>query len=164
MFSPLELEKIEFAVTLWGHYKRDSVDEIFALIVNDYTTLYKENIAYKDKISMLDDLVKKYKAMEDTMNKALLLAQTASDSAISAANEKAGNILKESEERAAAMNKEAEEEQRRLLSKAREIKRSISAFAAKQISLLKSQIEILEQMASDSISGENAAADNDGEN
>ena len=66
MMTPLELEKLEFDKTMNG-YKRASVDDCFNLIKTDYETIYKENIALKDKIGVLEELIAKYKAMEDTL-------------------------------------------------------------------------------------------------
>ncbi len=149
MFSPLELEKLEFEKAFMGGYTKRSVDETFALVINDYSALYKENIAYKDKVSMLDELVKKYKAMEDTMQNALLLAQTASDAAVNTAREKADALTKDAEEKIALLNRDAEEERKRLEEQYLKIKREISVFAAKNTSLLMSQIEILRNMANE---------------
>ena len=153
MFSPLELEKLEFEKAFMGGYTKRSVDETFALVINDYSALYKENIAYKDKVSMLDELVKKYKAMEDTMQNALLLAQTASDAAVNTAREKADALTKDAEEKIALLNRDAEEERKRLEEQYLKIKREISVFAAKNTSLLMSQIEILRNMANEENTG-----------
>lgn len=147
MFSPLELEKIEFERAFMGGYKKRSVDEVFALVVSDYTTLYSENIAYKDKVAMLDELVKKYKAMEDTMQNALVLAQTASDQAVTAAREKAEALLREAQDKIDHLDREAKEERKKIEEQYEAIKREISTFTAKNISLLMSQIELLKSMA-----------------
>lgn len=149
MYTPLELEKIEFERSLGG-YKKQSVDEAFAVIRTEYETLYKENIAFKDKISMLEDLVGKYKSMEEAMNNALLMARAAGDEAIKNAQEKAADIIKEAEFKAAVMKKDAEEQLKEVLNKRDEIARNLSVFAAKNISILQSQIELLKQLKAES--------------
>lgn len=145
MFSPLELERLEFESKM-GKYKKESVDEVFALLKNDYEALYKENIALKDKTAMLEQLVSKYKSMEDSMNNALVLAQTTGESVIRSANEKAELVINTAQQRAVEIRKEAEADIRDLLSKQDDMKKSISVFAAKNISLLNAQIEILKSM------------------
>ena len=146
MYTPLELEKIEFGNAFMGGYKREDVEEVFNELTADYETLYKENIALKDKLSMLQSLVDKYKTMEDALQNALLLAQTSSDAAIRAAQDKAQNIIKEAEGRAAYLMKEAEESVKLQHQKELDMKRNISVFATRNISQLRTQIEILNGM------------------
>ncbi len=153
MFTPLELEKIEFGNAFMGGYKREDVEEVFNELTADYETLYKENIANKDKLQMLEGLVDKYKAMEDALQNALLLAQTSSDAAIRAAQEKASNIIKEAEDKAAYILKEAEASAQSFLQRELDIKRNISVFAARNISQLRTQIEILNGMVATETEG-----------
>lgn len=146
MFTPLELEKIEFGSAFMGGFKKQDVEEVFNELTNDYETLYKENIAYKDKLQVLQSLVDKYKTMEDALQNALLLAQTSSDAAIRAAQDKAQNIIKEAEDKAAYIMKEAEENVQSLMQRELDLKRNISVIATRNISQLRSQIEILNGM------------------
>jgi len=146
MFTPLELEKLEFGSAFMGGYKREDVEEVFNELTADYETLYKENIANKDKLQMLQGLVDKYKTMEDALQNALLLAQTSSDAAIRAAQEKAQNIIKEAEDKAAYIVKEAEASAQSFAQRELDLKRNISVFAARNISQLRTQIEILNGM------------------
>lgn len=148
MYTPLELEKIEFEKSLGG-YKKASVDEFFGVLRTEYEALYKENIVYKDKITMLEDLVSKYKAMEDAMNNALLMARTAGDEAIKNAHEKAADIIKEAEMRAEAIQKDAESRLNEIIRKKHQLESEITVFAAKNISMHEAQIELLKQMKTD---------------
>lgn len=95
---------------------------------------------------MLQGLVDKYKTMEDSLQNALLLAQTSSDAAIRAAQDKAQNIVKEAEAKAAYIIKEAEEKVKALSQQELDMKRNISVFAARNVSQLRTQIEILNGM------------------
>ncbi len=149
MFTPLELEKIEFGTAVMGGYKKQDVEDVFNELTADYETIYKENIAQKDKLAMLQGLVDKYKAMEDSLQNALLLAQTSSDAAVRAAQDKAQNIVKEAEAKAAYLLKEADEKIKALAQQELDMKRNISVFAARNISQLRTQIEILNGMVSE---------------
>ncbi len=146
MYTPLELERMEFE-TKMGGYRKGNVDEVFSLLKKDYETLYKENISLKDKVSMLEELVSKYKSMEDSMNNALVLAQTTGETVIKSANEKAEIIINTAQKKAEEIEKDAERDIRDLIAKAEDMKKSISVFAAKNISLLNAQAEILKSMA-----------------
>ena len=148
MITPLELEKIEFDKRVGG-YKRSNVDDWFNVIKGDYEALYKENIALKDKISVLEELISKYKAMEDTMQSSILLAQQTGENAIAAARQEADIILERARQQADAARDDANQEKQRLVEQSENIRRELTAFAAKNISLLKSQIEILNQVNND---------------
>ncbi len=158
MYTPLELEKIEFGNAFMGGYKKDDVDEVFNELCDDYETLYKENIANRDKIAALEGVVEKYKSMEDSLQNALLLAQTSSDAAVRAAQDKAQNITKEAEMKAQYIVKEAERDMKDMSQKKLDIERSIRVFAAKQISQLRTQIEILNGMISENASTQNSVS------
>ena len=133
MFTPLELEKIEFGSAFMGGYKREDVEDVFNELTNDYETLYKDNIALKDKVQVLENLIDKYKGMEDALQNALLLAQTSSDAAIRSAQEKAENIVKEAEEKAAYILREAEENANVWRQREMDTQQNIRVFAAKNI-------------------------------
>lgn len=145
MMTPLELEKLEFDKSMGG-YKRASVDDNMLVIRNDYEAIYRENIAHKDKIAVLEGLVAKYKAMEDSMNSAIVLAQQTGENAIVAAREKADSIIKNAEERAEIIKNEAQAEKERIAFETREARKELTVFAAQNISLLSSQIEILKKI------------------
>ena len=148
MMTPLELEKLEFDKTMNG-YKRASVDDCFNLIKTDYETIYKENIALKDKIGVLEELIAKYKAMEETLQSSILLAQQTGENAVSAARQEADMIVSHARQQAEAVTNEARQEKQALAGEAEKIRTELTAFAAKNISLLKSQIEILNQINND---------------
>ena len=148
MITPLELEKIEFDKKIGG-YKRSSVDDWFNVIKGDYEALYKENIALKDKISMLDELISKYKAMEDTMQSSILLAQQTGENAIASARREADAIIERARQQAEVVENDAKQEKQKLSEQSEDVRRELTAFAAKNISLLKSQIEILNQINND---------------
>ncbi|MBE7024563.1 MAG: DivIVA domain-containing protein [Ruminococcaceae bacterium] len=153
MFTPLELEKIEFGSAFMGGYKKQDVEEVFNELTADYETLYKENISLKDKLQMMQSLVDKYKTMEDALQNALLLAQTSSDAAVRSAQEKADAIVKEAEEKAAYIVKEAETSVQATLQREVDMKRNISVFATRHISQLRTQIEIINGMVQDANEG-----------
>lgn len=150
MMTPLELEKLEFDTKLGG-YKKDSVDSIFLIVRSDYEKIYKENIELRDKISVLEELVSKYKTMEDTMQSAIILAQQSADNAMAAAREKADAIMKEAEAKAIAYESEQVARRESLKASIANLEKEVTAFVAKNVSLLQSQIDILDKMKQDSL-------------
>ena len=148
MLSPLDLQKIEFAKKLGG-YKKSDVDDIFEVIKRDYETLFKENIELKDKIEILDSLVNKYKAMEDTMQNALIVAQSAADNIRRAAEEKAEAIKKEAEMTAEAMRLNAQRDISEMLGKKEKLAMEMAAFRARMEAALDAQKKLLMQIQED---------------
>ncbi len=146
MITPLELEKLELDKHFGRGYKISGVDDALNLIKNDYEELYKENRSLKDKIAVLEELVSKYKAMEDTMKNSVILAQQTGEEAISSAREQADIIIKNARNQAQAIEEESNRDQKKLFDVTENMKKDITVFAAKNISLLQAQIEMLEQI------------------
>ena len=150
MITPLEMEKLEFETKLGG-YKKDSVDGVFQVIKSDYEKIYKENIELRDKISVLEGLVSKYKDMEDTMQSAIILAQQSADNAMAAAREKADAIMKEAEAKAIAYESEQVARRESIKASITSLEKDMTVFVSKNISLLQSQIDILNKMKNDTL-------------
>lgn len=150
MITPLEMEKLEFETKLGG-YKKDSVDGVFQVIKSDYEKIYKENIELRDKISVLEGLVSKYKDMEDTMQSAIILAQQSADNAMAAAREKADAIMKEAEAKAIAYESEQVARRESIKASITSLEKDLTVFVSKNISLLQSQIDILNKMKNDTL-------------
>lgn len=149
MMTPLELEKIEFEKAMGNKYKKSSVDDAFEIIRRDYENIYKENIEYKDKVTMLEELIGKYKAIENSMQNALLLAQQTGEDCIKVARDKADFTIHSAEEKADAILAEAESERKKILDRTIDAKKNLSLYSIKNISLLEAQIEILKQLKND---------------
>ena len=150
MITPLEMEKLEFETKLGG-YKKDSVDGVFQVIKSDYEKIYKENIELRDKISVLEGLVSKYKDMEDTMQSAIILAQQSADYAMASAIEKADAIMKEAEAKAIAYESEQVARRESIKASITSLEKDLTVFVSKNISLLQSQIDILNKMKNDTL-------------
>ncbi|NLM50729.1 MAG: DivIVA domain-containing protein [Clostridiaceae bacterium] len=147
MFSPLDLEKIEFPKYFLGGYRKEDVDNIFAELVKDYEALYKENIALKDKIAVLDGLVQQYKSVEETMQNALMVAQGTGEEIIRQAKEKAEIIEKEAKIRAEGIAENLKKEIEELTRQKEALKNEIAKFNIKCQSLLQSQMDIIKELS-----------------
>ena len=118
MFTPRELQEKTFDKAVFGGYDMQMVDEFLEPLIQDYTTLYKENSVLKSKLKILVEKLEEYRAQEISMKKALVAAQQTSDSIIAEAQKKASRILNDAEETVvtnpAAMQQEYEAERRRV--------------------------------------------------
>ena len=146
MMTPLEIENRKFKKSLSG-YNKAEVDEFMAVVCQNYETIYKENLANRDKINMLSSAIKQYKSMEETLQSAILVAQSAGDEVVSNAKKRAENILADAETKATQMLSDASREVTRISFEYEEMKRNVEVFRTRIISLLTSQLDIVKEFS-----------------
>lgn len=145
MLTPLDIQNKEFKKGVFGYDKLD-VEEFMSLISDEYERLYKENISLKDKVNVLSDGILQYKTMEDTLQNALIVAQSAGEEVKKNAREKAENIIKEAELRSEEIVRDANKKVSDILSKYDDIKRNLDIYKAKMNSLINTQISIMNEL------------------
>lgn len=142
MLAPLDIENKSFGKAMMG-YNKDDVDDFMELVLSDYEKLYKENIAMRDKINMLTEGIEHYKAMEDTMQSTLIVAQSASEEVKKNATEKADLIIEEAKAKSGEIIAHANAEIAKLTEEYENLKRSIDLFKAQVAGMFKAQIDVL---------------------
>ncbi|MBE7037777.1 MAG: DivIVA domain-containing protein [Ruminococcaceae bacterium] len=145
MLSPLDIENKKFVNSTVGGYKKLDVDKFKELILADYEKLYRENISFKDKINALTNALDHYKAMEDTMQSTLLVAQAASDEVRETANEKAKIIVEEANAKAEEIIRAANRELEKTNEKFEQIKREYILFKSKMKAEYEAQVKLLSE-------------------
>ncbi len=146
MLTPLEIENKKFKRGVSG-YNRAEVDEFLSAVSESYETLYKESLANKDKINMLSNAVKQYKNMEETLQSAILVAQSAGDEVVLNAKKRAENIVTEAETKATQLLADASREVTRISFEYEELKRNVEVFKTRVLSLLNSQLDIVKDFS-----------------
>ena len=146
MLMPLEVEEKTFSKQMRG-YNKDEVDTFIGEVARDYEKLYKENLAAKDKIAVLTDAVKQYKAMEDTLQQAIIVAQSTGEEIKKNAYAKAENIIKDAHNRASEIVSDAGKEVTKVNYEYEEMRRNVEIFRTRNITLLTSQLSIVKEFA-----------------
>lgn len=149
MITPLEIENKTFNKQLVNGYSTEEVHDFMTTLLRDYEKIYKENIEYKDKIAVLNQGIQHYKAIEDTLQNALIVAQGTADSVKQNAKAEADNIVKEAEINAM---KAVEDINQRVVEKQLQLdeaKKQFDIYKAKMEALLISQLEILKEVNRD---------------
>lgn len=146
MMTPLEIENRKFKKELIG-YSVVEVEEFVRTVSESYEQIYKENLANRDKINMLSGAIKQYKTMEETLQNAILVAQSAGEEVTRNAKERAGNIIAEAENKAAQILSDAGKEVTRVSYEYEEMKRNVEVFRTRIISLLTSQLDIVKEFS-----------------
>lgn len=145
MLTPLDIENREFKKKMGG-YDRDDVEDFMGLLLNDYEKLYKDNIAYRDKIDNLTEALNHYKAQEETMNNAILAAQQAADTLTRTANEKAELIIKEARFKASEIVREANSDIGKLEEKYTGLKQEMENYRHRMSAIVQAQLDILKDV------------------
>lgn len=142
MLTPLDIENKVFKKSTFGYDKAD-VEEFLSVVLDSYEKSYKENIVLRDRMNVLTDGIQQYKNMEDSLQSALVIAQSTGEEVKKSAREKAENILKEVEIRSFEMISSAKSEVNNINAKFNEVRRELEQYKFQMISLLNYQIGIL---------------------
>lgn len=143
MYTPIDLENINFKKTAFG-YDKDEVMEFVENIYKDFDKLYKENLTLKDKNNMLSDAIREYKSMEDALRDTVVTAHSISDEIKKNAHKEAENIVKEASVQKDEMLSKANQELEVVHGQIATLKQEFNIYKSKIRSLIQSQIEILE--------------------
>ena len=119
MLTPQEVSERAFQKATFNGYNMSQVDEFLDILTADYSALYSENAVLKSKMKVLADKVEEYRATEDAMRQAFMIAQRRAD-----------DLVREAEQKRAALIHEAEGEARqRMESITRRWRRRSSGFS-----------------------------------
>lgn len=149
MITPLDIENKTFGKQAINGYSTQEVHEFMAELLKDYERIYKENIEYKDKIAVLNQGIQHYKAIEDTLQNALVVAQGTAETVKQNARVEADNILRDAE---LSARKSVDEIGQKVLEKQlklEETEKKFDVYRAKMEALLISQLELLKDMNRD---------------
>lgn len=107
MLTPIDIQNHTLKIAVRGYSKKET-DDFLEEILESYEEIYKENRELKDKLTSLSEGIQYYKNMENTLQKALVLAEKTSSETQEAAKSKADALINEAQAKAEAIQKEAE--------------------------------------------------------
>ena len=164
MFTPQEVSEKVFPKSSFGAggYAMGAVDEFLDTLTEDYTALYKENVALKAKLKILAEKVEEYRATEDAMRSTLLTAQKMAAKLVQEAQTEKENLLKEAKEQYAAQLAQLEKERHEAEEKLTMARQSLADFVRHGSELCAQQAAFLNSLPEMQLSPEeNAAAAED---
>ncbi|MHB8063811.1 MAG: DivIVA domain-containing protein [Ruminiclostridium sp.] len=145
-YTPDELKSICLKRSILDGYSKKQVNNLLTLINEDYIRLVKDNEEMKSKISVLNETIKHYKLLEESLQHSILVAQHTSEQIKVNACEKAKLITDEAELNALKLISKANQEVIKTRGKYEEIKADLFTFKTKTEALLLAQLEVLKQM------------------
>ena len=160
MFTPQEVSEKVFPKSSFGSggYAMSAVDEFLDTLTEDYTALYKENVARKAKLKILAEKVEEYRATEDAMRSTLLTAQKMAAKLVQEAQTEKENLLKEANEQHAAQLAQLEKERHEAEEKLTMARQSLADFVRHSSELCAQQAAFLNSLPEMQLSPEENAA------
>lgn len=160
MFTPQEVSEKVFPKSSFGSggYAMSAVDEFLDTLTEDYTALYKENVALKAKLKILAEKVEEYRATEDAMRSTLLTAQKMAAKLVQEAQTEKENLLKEAREQHAAQLAQLEKERHEAEEKLTMAQQSLADFVRHGSELCAQQAAFLNSLPEMQLSPEENAA------
>lgn len=149
MITPLDIENKKFSKKTLNGYDPDEVDDFLDELTKDYTELYRKANESDSKIDSLESELKNYKNLEDTLQKTLVMAQSASDEVKKNAKEQADKIIADAEKQAKESVSEYDSKIKDKEKELEDLKKKFDVYKAKMESLLISQLELLKDINKD---------------
>ena len=143
MLTPIDIQNMEFSKSAFG-YNKTEVEEFVASVASEFERLYKENIEFKDKINILNDALKNYKATEDAIKNTLMFAQNTAEDVKKSAKEKAELTIAEAKSHAENLVREADAKVFEAERKLNEVKSQIANYKAQLEGIMDAQRKMLE--------------------
>lgn len=145
--TPIEIQNYEFVTQKIGGYNKKQVDDFVEAVVKDFEGYYRENKELKDRITVLNESLKNFKMMEDSLQNTLLFAQSTADDIKRNAQEKAENMIEEARASAAEMLREADRKKQDAEREYEEIKNQYQIFKTKFKAILEAELNLMGDMA-----------------
>ena len=103
MFTPQEVSEKTFpkSARFSEGYQMASVDEFLDSLTEDYTALFKDNVALKAKLKVLAEKIEEYRSTEDSMRATLVTAQKMAAKLVQEAQTEKENMIAEARRNAA---------------------------------------------------------------
>lgn len=144
MITPLDIQNKEFKKSIIG-YNPKAVDEFLDEVVDDYESVYKENIELKDKVAILTDQIRQFNTLQETLKNTLVIAQTTADEVTTSARSKANLIVEEAELSGKVILDNVKDDVRRINREYDQLKRELFMFKTRYRSFIQSQLLTLDE-------------------
>ncbi|MBQ6553771.1 MAG: DivIVA domain-containing protein [Firmicutes bacterium] len=144
MITPNDIENLQFKKTPLG-YSTEEVDEFLDKLVVDYEKVFKDNVKLNARANMLEEQIKKYDSMEETIKTSIMLAEKTVKETKANAEEQADNILDRAEIEAEKLIAKTIDRKTEIEQEIYALKKSYRLLKAKMRMLLESEIKLLDE-------------------
>lgn len=144
-YTSKDLDKICFKREFFYGYNREQINNILSKVCQDYESLTKQNDELQTNIEIMEETVKHYKTIEESLQHTLIIAQRTSENITNNATVKANNIIREAEIQAQDIISKANKKVENINLEYEEIKKCLDAYKIKSQTLLTSTMERLKE-------------------
>lgn len=141
--TPLDIQNKDFSVVLRG-FKREEVNDFLDRLVKDYEDMMKENLSLKEDLENMKNKYEHYQKIEETLQKAIVVAQDAAEQVKRNAAKEADLIRREAEKEAARTVEEARYRASRILAEHENLHKQGQVFKLRLRSLVEAQLSALD--------------------
>lgn len=140
--TPLDIHNKEFRRVFRG-YDEEEVDEFLDQVVREYEKIFKENAELREALAAKESNIDKYRDLEETLQKTLVIAQQTAEDIKQGAAREAELIVREARLKAEQVVAAAEEKAKSLLREYEDVQKQTQVFKAKLRSMLRSQLDLI---------------------
>ncbi len=140
--SPLDIHNKEFTRGFRG-YAEDEVNAFLDQIIKDYEIIIREKKELEEKVKTMTEQMNHYNALEDTLQKSIVVAQEAADEVRRNSQKEAKLIVKEAEKNADRIVNEALAKARKVTIEIDELKKQSKVFRNRFKMLVEAQLDLL---------------------
>ena len=145
MFTPQEVSEKTFpkSARFSEGYQMAAVDEFLDSLTEDYTALFKDNVALKAKLKVLAEKVEEYRSTEDSMRATLVTAQKMAAKLVQEAQVEKDNMVAEARKDAAVEIAKLDAETDKVRRKLALAQKELADFVQRSNDLIEKQKEFL---------------------
>ena len=141
--TPLDIQNKEFNRGFRG-YDQDEVNEFLDRVAKDFEAFIKENVELNEEVNQLQERLKHYQKIEETLHNAIIVAQETAEEVKRNASKEAEFIRREAEKDVARIKDEAHYKASRIITEHEELYKQAQVFKMRFRSLVEAQLQALE--------------------
>lgn len=141
--TPMDIEQQEFSRSFRG-YNEEEVDDFLDKIVKDYEELINENVRLNEEIERMQEKLKEFSGIEETLRSALLNAQKSAEEMKERVEDEAKIIIEKAEMEAKTLKQQVFQKGDLLKSEIDNLRRYKFIFKEKFKSMLNLYLKMLE--------------------
>ncbi len=141
--TPMDIHNKEFAHSFRG-YVVEEVNEFLDRVAKDFEQVLRENIELKDQQNQLNEKMKSYQKLEETMHNAIVIAQEAAEEVKQTAKREADLIRREADREAQQIMEDARYRASKILTEHDELIKQAQVFKMRFRSFVEAQLASLE--------------------
>jgi cell division initiation protein len=140
--TPLDIHNKEFTRGFRG-YDEDEVNEFLDQVIKDYEGVIKEKKDLEEQVAKLNEKLQHFTAIEETLNKSIVIAQETGEELKRNANKEARLIIKEAEKNADRIIDESLLKSRKVEFDIEELKKQAAVYRTRFKMLIEAQLDML---------------------